>query len=59
MQHAHLMGFELTEEVARFMLNRLPRKMTFLMQALDTLAKQSIEKQRMVTVPFVKKILDI
>ena len=58
-QHAHLMGFELTEEVAKFMLNRLPRQMTFLMQALDTLAKQSIEKQRMVTVPFVKKILDI
>jgi len=58
-QHAHLMGFELTEDVAKFMLNRLPRQMTFLMQALDTLAKQSIEKQRMVTVPFVKKILEI
>ena len=59
MQHAHLMGFELTEEVARFMLNRLPRKMTFLMQALNTLAKQSIERQRIVTVPFVKEILEI
>lgn len=58
-QHAHFMGFELTEEVAKFMLNRLPRKMSFLMQALNTLAKQSIEKQRKVTVPFVKDILEI
>lgn len=58
-QHAHLMGFELTEDVASFMLNRLPRKMSFLMQALNTLAKQSIEKQRMVTVPFVKQVLEI
>jgi len=58
-QHAHLMGFELSEEVAKFMLNRLPRKMTFLMQALNTLAKQSMERQRIVTVPFVKEVLEI
>jgi len=58
-QHAHQMGFELSEEVASFMLNRLPRKMVFLMQALNTLAKQSIEQQRMVTVPFVKQVLEI
>jgi len=58
-QHAHFMGFELTEDVAKFMLNRLPRKMSFLMQALNTLAKQSIEKQRKVTVPFVKHVLEI
>lgn len=57
--HAHLMGFELSEEVAKFMLSRLPRKMEFLMQALNTLAKQSIEKQRIVTVPFVKEVLEV
>jgi len=57
--HAHLMGFELSEDVAKFMLARLPRKMDFLMQALNTLAKQSIEKQRVVTVPFVKEVLEI
>lgn len=58
-QHAHIVGFELSEEVAKFMLNRLPRKMTFLMQALNTLAKQSIEQKRLVTVPFVKDVLEI
>ena len=57
--HAHLMGFELSEDVAKFMLARLPRKMDFLMQALNSLAKQSIEKQRVVTVPFVKEVLEI
>lgn len=57
--HAHLMGFELSEDVAKFMLSRLPRKMDFLMQALNTLARQSIEKQRVVTVPFVKEVLEI
>lgn len=57
--HAHLMGFELSEDVAKFMLSRLPRKMDFLMQALNTLARQSIEKQRVVTVPFVKDVLEI
>ena len=57
--HAHLMGFELSEDVAKFMLSRLPRKMDFLMQALNSLAKQSIEKQRVVTVPFVKEVLEI
>jgi DnaA family protein len=58
-QHAHLMGFELSEEVAKFMLNRLPRKMTFLMQALNTLDKQSMAQKRLVTVPFVKDVLEI
>lgn len=58
-QHAHYMGFELTEDVVKFMLNRLPRKMSFLMQALNTLAKKSIEKKRKVTVPFVKQELEI
>ena len=57
--HAHHIGFELTTEVAKFMLSRLPRKMSFLMQALSTLSKQSVEKQRIVTVPFVKEVLEI
>lgn len=58
-QHAHLMGFELSDDVVRFMLNRLPRKMSFLMSALDQLAKQSIAQQRKITVPFVKEVLEV
>ncbi|WP_196492420.1 DnaA regulatory inactivator Hda [Psychrosphaera haliotis] len=58
-QHAHLMEFEVTEEVAKFIINRLPRNMIFLMQALDTMARQSVAMKRVVTVPFVKEVLGI
>lgn len=58
-QHAHLMEFEVTEDVAKFMINRLPRNMIFLMQALETMAKQSVALKRVVTVPFVKEVLGI
>ncbi len=58
-QHAHLMEFEVTEDVAKFMINRLPRNMIFLMQALDTMARQSVTLKRVVTVPFVKEVLGI
>ena len=58
-QHAHHMEFEVTHEVAKFIINRVPRNMIILMQALDTVAKQSIAMKRMVTVPFVKEVLGI
>ena len=57
--HANLMGFDLAEEVAQFMLNRLPRNMHFLMQALHQISKHSILEQRKVTLPFVKDVLEI
>lgn len=57
--HAHLMGFELGQEAATFMINRLPRNMSILMSSLKVLAKSSIEQQRKVTVPFVKECLNI
>lgn len=58
-QHAHLMEFEVSVEVAKFIIHRLPRNMIILMQALDTVAKQSIAMKRVVTVPFVKEVLGI
>lgn len=58
-RHANDMSFELPEEVAKLMLNRLPRKMSFLMQALNLLSRQTIEKKRKVTVPFAKDVLEI
>ncbi|MBU2881367.1 DnaA regulatory inactivator Hda [Psychrosphaera sp. B3R10] len=57
--HANDMSFELPEDVAKLMLNRLPRKMSFLMQALYLLSRQTIEKKRKVTVPFAKEVLEI
>lgn len=57
--HANDMSFDLPEDVAKLMLNRLPRKMSILMQALHLLSRQTIEKKRKVTVPFAKEVLDI
>ncbi|CED78427.1 DnaA-homolog protein hda [Candidatus Hamiltonella defensa (Bemisia tabaci)] len=54
---AKLRGFELPEEVGRFMLKRLDREMPSLFTALDRLDKASIRAQRKLTIPFVKEIL--
>lgn len=57
--HAHLMGFEMSSEVASFMVNRLPRNMSILISSLKVLAKQSLQQQRKVTIPFVKHCFDL
>lgn len=52
-------GMELKPEVARFLLNRTGRGMSSIIQMLDTLDNQTLEKQRLLTIPFVKEILEI
>lgn len=52
-------GFELPEDVGRFMLKRLDRQMRTLFQTLDELDRASITAQRKLTIPFVKEILDL
>ncbi|RUO35199.1 DnaA regulatory inactivator Hda [Aliidiomarina sanyensis] len=56
-QHAQVRGLELSEGVAEFMVQRMPRDLHELMNALDRLDSASIEKQRRLTLPFVKEIL--
>lgn len=52
-------GLYLSDEVALFLLHRLPRDTHTLMQALETLDKASLREQRRLTVPFVKGTLDL
>lgn len=49
-------GLLLTIESAKFLLNRLSREMSNLIQALDELDKASIREQRKITIPFIKEI---
>lgn len=56
---AKLRGFELPEEVGRFMLKRLDREMPALFMALNRLDRASICQQRKLTIPFVKEILTL
>ncbi|WP_240987364.1 DnaA inactivator Hda [Erwinia piriflorinigrans] len=54
---ARLRGFELPEDVGRFLLKRLDREMRTLFVTLDRLDHASISAQRKLTIPFVKEAL--
>ncbi len=54
---AKLRGLELSTEAARYMVSRLTRDITSLINALDKLDKASIAAQRKLTIPFIKGTL--
>ncbi|MDU4311092.1 MAG: DnaA inactivator Hda [Klebsiella michiganensis] len=56
---ARLRGFEMPEDVCRFLLKRLDREMRSLFMTLDQLDRASITAQRKLTIPFVKEILKL
>ncbi|EOS96253.1 DNA replication initiation factor [Erwinia tracheiphila PSU-1] len=56
---ARLRGFELPEDVGRFLLKRLDREMRTLFMTLDRLDHASISAQRKLTIPFVKEALEL
>ncbi|KAB8309543.1 DnaA inactivator Hda [Erwinia endophytica] len=56
---ARLRGFELPEDVGRFLLKRLDREMRTLFVTLDKLDHASISAQRKLTIPFVKEALGL
>lgn len=51
-------GFDLTDEVAKFLLNRYPRDLHNLFALLDKLDSASLQAQRRLTIPFVKQWLE-
>jgi DnaA-homolog protein len=53
--HARARGFELSDEVASYLLNHARRDMGSLMSALDAIDQYSLETRRPVTVPLLKK----
>ncbi len=52
-------GLELDDTVGWFLLRRWSRNMSHLFMALDNLDKASLVRQRRLTVPFVKQVLNI
>lgn len=54
-----LRGFELPEDVGRFLLKRLDREMRTLFMTLNQLDHASITAQRKLTIPFVKETLGL
>jgi DnaA family protein len=55
---AHLRGFELPPETARYLQRRFPRDMRTLCEILDTLDDAAFAAQRRITVPFIRDVLD-
>jgi DnaA family protein len=58
-KRANNRGFELNNEVARFILGRAPRDMRHLMALLERLEVETLRQQKVVTIPFVKKTLQL
>ena len=52
-------GLFLSDEVVKFLLNRLSRDMGSLIESLDVLDKASIQEQRKITIPFIKEVLSL
>lgn len=53
------LGLYLSDEVALFLLNRLPRNSHVLMECLEKLDGVSLREQRRLTLPFVKSVLKL
>jgi DnaA family protein len=57
MYRARARGLDLNEEVANYILQRVPRDMKQLFGYLQRLDRASLAEQRKLTIPFVKKVL--
>lgn len=56
-KHAKARGFDLSEQVALFLIQRCTRSMHVLSELLNMLDKASLAAKRKITIPFVKQIL--
>jgi DnaA family protein len=56
-KRAQLRGLDLPEEVAEFLLRRLPRSVTALLAALDAMDRESLSAQRRLTIPFAQQVI--
>ncbi len=51
-------GFKLSDSVATYLIGRQRRDMTSLIGILDKLDRLSLEQKKLITLPFVKKLID-
>ncbi|MDE0094734.1 MAG: hypothetical protein OXO49_09575 [Gammaproteobacteria bacterium] len=58
-QLARTRGFDLSDEVLQFIFKYVGRSQTMLVHLLDTFENESITHDRRITIPFVKKVLDL
>ena len=56
--HAEIRGFKLPNESANYLLKRVERNVGSLIEIIKILDYESLSKQRKLTVPFIKNILN-
>ena len=57
--HAKVSGFNLPQDVAKYLISRVPRDVSVLVDIIKLLDYESLSKQRKLTIPFIKTVLDI
>jgi DnaA family protein len=56
---ARFRGFDLPDETGRYLLNRTARGPASLFRILDTLDRAALVAQKRLTIPFVRRVLDV
>ena len=57
--HSKARGFDLPEDSAKYLINRVPRDVSVLNDMIILLDYESLSMQRKLTIPFIKPVLDI
>ena len=57
--HSKARGFDLPEDSAKYLINRVPRDVSVLIDMINLLDYESLSMQRKLTIPFIKTVLDI
>tara|TARA_B100001250_G_scaffold191229_1_gene164333 strand:- start:2554 stop:3234 length:681 start_codon:yes stop_codon:yes gene_type:complete len=57
--HSRARGFYLPEDSAKYLINRVPRDVSVLVDIIKLLDYESLSMQRKLTIPFIKTVLDI
>jgi DnaA family protein len=57
--HADIRGFNLPIESANYLLKRVERNVSSLIEIIKILDYESLSKQRKLTIPFIKNILQL
>ena len=55
--HANIRGFDLPNDSANYLLRRVERNVGSLIEIIKVLDYESLSKQRKITIPFIKNIL--
>ena len=57
--HSRTRGFDLPKDSAKYLINRVPRDVSVLVDMIKLLDYESLSMQRKLTIPFIKTVLDI